>query len=244
MALVLLLAGCGGSTVDAPLQSGIANGCPAQTTEMIVAVVFGQSNSANHLERKYIASSDRVVNFFDGKCFRAEDPLRGATGDQGSVWTLMGERISRPIVLVSIGVGDTYIDRWANGDLNQLLKNTLSKVSASGYKVTHFLWHQGENDAGETSGADYASRLSRVIQTTRERFPESAFYVSVASFCKKGMGVDPAIQNAQLASVNPAARIYAGPNTDVLGLEYRYDGCHFSAGGQEIIAGQWAGFLH
>lgn len=247
LVLMALLVGCGGS--DTTGNTTDATGlCPAQDSGTMVLVVFGQSNSANYLEQRHVASSDNVVSFFDGQCKKAADPLLGATGTQGSVWTLLGNRLTgrgvKRVILVPLGVGDTYIAQWSDGELSQRLRTSLAGVRASGYTVTHFLWHQGENDAGVTSEADYGTRLAAVIATTRESFPSSAFYVSVASYCKPGLGTDPAIQNAQLGTINPAARIYAGPNTDAfIDPLDRYDGCHFSAIAQEKIVALWETIL-
>jgi hypothetical protein len=56
---------------------------------IMVALVFGQSNSANSGETPY-KSRQGVYNFYKGKLYRAQDPLLGATGDGGSVWTRLG----------------------------------------------------------------------------------------------------------------------------------------------------------
>jgi hypothetical protein len=39
--------------------------------------------------------------------------------------------------------------------------------------------------------------------------------------------------------VNERTGIFAGPDTDLLGYAYRYDGCHFSTEGLEAYADAW-----
>ena len=52
--------------------------------------------------------------------------------------------------------------------------------------------------------------------------------------------MDPRIREAQGSVIDPARRVYAGPDTDtLLALEERYDGCHFSKLGQERLAELW-----
>ncbi len=218
--------------------------CPAQTARTMVAVVFGQSNAANHLGHRYVGVDGRVLNFFAGRCYVARDPLLGATGNMGSAWTLLGNKLIESgrydsLLLVAIGTGNTSIAQWAREDLRDELAVRLRELASAGYAVTHFLWHQGEADSGKTSAANYRTDLATVIDLTRAAFPASAFWVALASACP-GRPVDPRIREAQGSVIDPARRVYAGPDTDtLLALEERYDGCHFSKLGQERLAELW-----
>lgn len=205
--------------------------CPPQTSRTLVAVVFGQSNSANHLGQRY--TSERVVNAFNGRCFIARDPLLGATGNAGSLWTLLGDKLLNAgrfdaIVLIPAGVGSSTVKQW--GDLD---------FPESRYSVTHYLWHQGEADAGRLSAKEYADALRQVIQRTKQASPNSAFYVSIASVCNGAP--DQQIRDAQMSVLGPG--IFQGPDTDKLAGEDRFDGCHFSARAQERIADAWLSIL-
>ena len=85
--------------------------CPKQTDKTMVAVVFGQSNAANSGGQRY-AGKPNVVNFFQGRCFEASDPLLGNDGIQGTVWTPMANLLSEhydAVVLVPMAVGGTRI---------------------------------------------------------------------------------------------------------------------------------------
>jgi hypothetical protein len=59
-----------------------------------VFVIAGQSNAANHGEGRFTAGNN-VFNFnlFDGQLYHAADPLLGATGNDGSPWCLLGDRL-------------------------------------------------------------------------------------------------------------------------------------------------------
>src|SRR5690606_30898496 len=120
---------------------------------------FGQSNAANSLERRY--SAPKAVNFHDGKCYPAQDPLLGTTNQYGSVWTLLASKLDVPVVIIAAGVGGSSVKRWASGDLHDDMQRTLRGTK---YRVTHFLWHQGETDATDGTTADeYAAALRSVI---------------------------------------------------------------------------------
>jgi hypothetical protein len=63
-------------------------------------------------------------------------------------------------------------------------------------------------------------------------------YASVATRC--GGGVDADLQEVQ-GGLAGLEGVYAGPNTDVIGTgaDWRFDGCHFTQGGWDRVAGLW-----
>src|SRR5262245_23394246 len=76
---------------------------------VMVALVFGQSNSANFGATRKTAK-EKVYNFHRGKLYVARDPLLGAGGDGGSVWIRLGDKIIAghlydAVVFVPLGVG-------------------------------------------------------------------------------------------------------------------------------------------
>ena len=125
--------------------------CPAQTPRTAVLLVFGQSNSANYQGQRFRAVDRRVVNFFGGRCYLAESPLLGASGEYGKSWTLLGNKLVAAglfdqVIVIPAGIGATLISRWAaGGDLNGMLVDAIKEAEPF-YKITHVLWHQGEND--------------------------------------------------------------------------------------------------
>jgi hypothetical protein len=209
--------------------------CPQQTDRTMVAFAFGQSNSANHGGERHRATNP-VVNYFQGRCYDGNDPLLGATGIGGTPWGRMADRLIEDglfdeVVLVPAGVINTSIERWrAGGDLNRLLAEELKAIQGR-YQITHFLWHQGESDQGR--GVDYGNALGEVIATTRRFFPESKFFVSVATRC--GLTPPDAIlAREQMQATALTKRVFIGPNTD--DIDARYDDCHFSGKGLDLFA--------
>ena len=59
-----------------------------------VIVIAGQSTADNSGDTPYSPSrSVHNFNLFDGMCYRAKDPLLGATGNGGSVWPRLGDML-------------------------------------------------------------------------------------------------------------------------------------------------------
>ena len=211
----------------------------------MVALVFGQSNSANSGETLYTPKGN-VYNFFNGKCYVASDPLLGTSGGGGSVWTrlgdkLIGQGLYENVILVSIGVGGTEIRRWTvSGDLHRRILDVIFRLKKKHIKITHMLWHQGESDkARKTSNGDYMRMFMDMLNGIRKHGIDAPIYVSVATRCGGG-GAGYEIQQAQKELVNTDLKIFPGPDTDKLNtLDDRHDACHFSNSGLEKHAELW-----
>jgi hypothetical protein len=215
---------------------------PVITGRTMVAFVFGQSNAANHGGERHASTSGRVYNHFEGRYYAAADPLLGASGYSGSVWTLLGDQLldaglHDQVVLMAAGVAGSSVKEWQRGGrLHALLRQRLDDAQGSGLVVTHFLWHQGEADHA-ADPAEYAAALNRVIGVARGYFPQARFFVAQASRCD-GVPSSPALLAAQ-RSVTRQAGVFLGPNTDAIGPADRYDDCHFSGPGLARHAQGW-----
>ena len=66
--------------------------------------------------------------------------------------------------------------------------------------------------------------------------------VGVSTLCRN-FNANPELTEGIRNVVSNSRDVLAGPSTDDLGWRFRYDGCHFSQEGQEIVASRWANFL-
>ncbi|MGI0488671.1 sialate O-acetylesterase [Pantanalinema rosaneae CENA516] len=215
---------------------------------LMVALAFGQSNSANFGNQRRTAQAS-VYHFHAGNCYRAADPLLGADGNGGSVWTRLGDKIVQQglfdhVLFASIGLGGSEIRRWTpGGDLHPRLTTTIQQLTTAGFGITHLLWHQGETDAALGTPTEiYQHRFTAMLESIRSTGVQAPIYVSIASRCEEILP-QPSIQAAQRALVNPAQGILPGPNTDELDGADRYDRCHFSASGLDKAADLWLAAL-
>jgi len=211
---------------------------------IMVALVFGQSNAANFGETRHAAGRNVYV-LHRGRLYAARDPLRGANGEGGSVWSRLGDKLIAEglfdtVIFVPAAVGGTEIARWTpDGDLFPLIARAIDDVQRRKLKFTHLLWHQGESDAVLfTHPREYQKRFLEMLAGIRARGVDAPVYVAVATRCGQ-YPVNPDIQWAQRDLVNPAAGILPGPDTDLLDETFRYDGCHFSSAGLEAHALMW-----
>ena len=219
---------------------------PPITPRTMVAFAFGQSNSANHGDEKFRAPSPAVANFWNGKYFAAEDPLLGASGDGGSPWTLMANKLIEArafddVILIAAGVGAASVQAWSTGGgLNGMLEKRLAEAKDAGLTVTHFLWHQGESNNSTESAAGYDAAMQPIIALTKRYFPRSKFFVAQATLCGDGSVPNVELQNMQLG-LSRLPGVFAGPNTDeMIGVADRFDGCHLNGSGLEKHAAGWA----
>jgi hypothetical protein len=215
-----------------------------QGKRAVVALVFGQSNAGNSGESR-VAAGDGVYVFHEGRLHPAEDPLPGATGAGGTVWTRLGPRVlgkglADAVVFVPMAVAGAKIDRWTpGGDLHPRLLTTLDDLAAAGLPLTHLLWHHGESDArADTPQAEYVRIFHAMLESIRSRGVHAPVLVSVATLCQAERP-DESLREAQKSLVDERTGIFAGPDTDLLGYAYRYDGCHFSKEGLEEYADAW-----
>ena len=223
--------------------------CPAQRSDTGVLLAIGQSNSANHADKKITTQyPNQVFNYYDGKCYVAASPLLGATGEEGEFITLLADKLIengayKAIVIISSGISGTPIARWqADGDLNQMLLDTLAPIKK--YKVTDVVWHQGESDfSNSTSTKVYEKSFLSLKDSLRTGGIKAPFFIAVASKCGNNplwKASNPtAIGQKNLEDKN---QIFLAVNTDELleSDDRRSDFCHFSETGQLKTATAYA----
>jgi hypothetical protein len=223
--------------------------CWSVDPDAAVILAMGQSNAANYGETRY-RPVQPVVNFnwADGKCYRADDPLLGSTGNRGSVWTRLGDAMIetkrfKQVVIVPIGVGGSSVRDWAGPDGPAAravrAKEALARV---GLHVTHVLWHQGEADQGMHKEV-YSRLFSRMTDYIRSNGINAPVFVATATVCNN-IG-DSQIREAQRELPFRLANVFAGPDTDALDSIYdrRDNLCHFSDRGLALHARLWRDVL-
>jgi hypothetical protein len=223
--------------------------CPAQTPDTGLILAIGQSNAANHAEQRYTTKfPTKVYNHWEGKCYVAESPLLGASGEEGEFITQLADKLIsngtyKAVIIVTAAIGSTPVAEWQQGGrLNTMLLSTLHGLNA-GFHVTEVVWHQGEADMQYgTSTAAYVASLTSLLASLKAAHVDAPAYVAIATKCPAGdwNPVNP-ISVAQRSVIDSGlARL--GADTDALLSESdrRPDGCHLSASGQDRVSSAYA----
>jgi hypothetical protein len=232
-----------GRLVNFSFKTEIA--CNQQDSRTGVLLFIGQSNSANH-GRNMVATQypEKVSNYFSGKCYVAQSPLLGASGQNGEYATLIADKLIQSgtydkVIIISSGIGGSLITRWAeDGDLNTMLLSVIDGFDAD-LNVTDVIWHQGESDiVFFTHTKTYVDMFLSLISTLSDKGLNAPYYMSITSLCKNPDVIYPnKVTKAQTKLIRDHNNIHLGVNTDLLVAdEYRYDGCHFNGKGQEVAA--------
>jgi hypothetical protein len=226
--------------------------CPVQAKDTGVFLILGQSNAANHAEKKYTTQyPGNVVNYFDGKCYVASSPLLGATGEGGEFITpladqLMANGTYKKIIIIAAAVGGSPISRWQrDGDLNELLIGLINEVQRK-FHITDVIWHQGETDANppyRTTTKIYLASFQSLLNSLTALEVRGPIFISIATrLCDahSDWREDNPVATAQNMLIDNK-RIFLGADTDKLvERQHRYNGCHFDSYGQSKTAEAFA----
>lgn len=220
--------------------------CDSLRKDTPVILTMGQSNAANYGESRYRPKS-AVYNFnwLNGRCYRAEDPLLGATGNSGSIWSRLGDALiaqgaSREVLFVPVAVGGTAIRDWAgaHGPAARGISAARS-LAQQGLKITHVLWQQGAADE-DTAKAVYERLFKSMVDYLRAQGLDAPIFVAVETICSNR--AQPEIQAAQRELPLLIPDVFPGPDADSLDrLSDRVqDGCHYSERGLQALVQMWS----
>lgn len=235
----------------------------------ITLATFGQSNSGNTVRPVATDMAPKNLFQYDwrtGKCYEYKEPLLGTTGTEGNVITYTASKIakdtSKPVIVIPFGVGGTSVLEWAYGWLSYQQDFALSSIKNSGLSPKIFLWHQGESDARvDGSNPDdlkkvhnlkksesrqlglsrksYADALQKVVDKTKQYFPDSHFGVALVSRCSNRNQWEP-IREGQREIANKNKNTFVSADSDKIYTEKtRYDKCHFSKEGAQELGNQY-----
>jgi hypothetical protein len=164
--------------------------------------VWGQSLAANAGYGRYAArDADKTFVYSNGTYYPCIDPIVGAEGVGGSVWSRLADSIlGRPInnstishvVIGCCARGSTSITDWApGGGQAETLRRCLSDYIANVGQPTHFAYSQGEQDVGTLSTEQWVDRWRAMLASVRKLGCASTIWTSIETICNVRTAADP-----------------------------------------------------
>jgi hypothetical protein len=215
---------------------------PPDVANSFVVLVMGQSNVANHATPRGRGGAG-TYSFTPDGFFACEDPLPGASGSGGSVWTRWAalRRQTDPVVSVVVACvaqGSSFASDWKPGGCHYpRVTAVVRSLQSRGFPIAAVIWHQGESEAwmNDIDASIYANELKSVMAGVRDLGVVAPIFVCQTSRDANGT-VNLAIRKAQAGLRNSVVGVHAGPDTDLLGDEFRADGVHWNARGLDRFA--------
>jgi hypothetical protein len=208
----------------------------------LLLLVLGQSNAANHGETRSTAASGAA--WLDGHCYRIADPFPGGTGAGGSIWSRLASAASTApprggLIVAVFAIDASRMGQWIEpGPVSTNLASIADSLRAHQLTVSAVLWQQGEADArNATSREDYSAGLTILIHRLREAGISAPVLLARSTRCRNTP--NDAIRSAMAGIADHEPNVYLGPDTDTLGDDYRFDGCHFNDAGLQRAASMW-----
>jgi hypothetical protein len=237
-----------GDVAPLPARERVDYSPTEQDRRTAIFLTFGQSQAANAHERRHVTTRG-VLNFnpFDMQCYRAADPLLGASNHGGSIWTLMGDRLIAEqmfdrVIIIPAAVGGSWLYQWMpGGSLHRRLMLILLRLRRARIAPTAFLWQQGESE-GNTEGFPgemYLRGFGQLVASLRDLGFRAPIYVAKSTMTSGPPPNGEAIRTAQANAAASIAGVRTGPDTDVIAVSDRFDQCHFGAAAQLRAAELW-----
>jgi hypothetical protein len=215
----------------------------------IVLVTGGQSNAGNALADPLVPPADSgAYMMLAGRCYPLRDPVLGATGDRGSLWTGLGPALARasgrPVIFINGAVGGSQLGDWAD-ERSGYVRHLADEVAAArkaGVVADTVIWIQGETDAAvQLDPALYVEQMQAVMaafDATGALPPQTPWLVFRSTRCKARANNGPAIDAAITAWAAREPRVILGPNASALGYDARWDDCHFNGRGRDALVAE------
>ena len=190
-----------------------------------IFLVLGNGTAANSGEIRY--ACDREVYSFDFmrvRCSQASDPLPGASGNGGSIWSRLGDQLIgrgllERVLFVPLAFAGSKVADWIPGGSRHrrtaLALSRLRKELASPMlPFCAVLWHPGE--ASALSPSAYRLHCHDIISDMRANGVFAPVFIARANENRTGTR-----QEKQIIQGDAAVGIFAGPNIDAIGSSTR-----------------------
>jgi hypothetical protein len=208
---------------------------PGETT--FVIIVAGQSLTCNYVNAFYTpthGSKIDILDIYNGGIYAAAEPFLGCDGPNGNAYFAVADEfisygLCDRMILVPIGIRGATVEQYSTGALNDRLIVAPRRCAALGLSVSAFFWAQGETDNYHgISQSAYAAGLAQVIATPRAAGFDAPWLLSKSTVW---WGEPSAAIRAAIDETVNGTDIFAGADSDAIGMDGRYDTTHLNAAG-------------
>ena len=210
----------------------------------LVFITFGQSNSANSGKmEKSLKNWNDVYMSYKGNIYIYADPSIGAEGFGASVWGLLGKELLfeskgkiKNVFFTNTGVGGISIEGLISDEndfLNYFLNEFRYTMDRFG-KIDGVLFHHGEANNRKIDQY-YDSFIT--LQDSINSIKKVPIFLSQSSYCNSIVNIN--LLEIQNSLIKDRELVFRGPNTDILGSNYRHDNCHFNSKGLIKLSKLW-----
>ena len=215
-----------------------------------VVLAMGQSSAGNHGLSDPLHPASIPMVSLEG-CLWAREPLPGATGRGGSVWSrlpaeLASRKVLPPVLMSVLAVESSSIAEWTRPEspLRARLLQHLDRMKRLGRLPTLILWDQGAADVRDrTSSQDYRAGLLALADTVQSQAGPVRILLAPTTRCRSE--ASPALHKTVAQLVATDRRFGKGPLLDqALSADMRYDDCHLNVAGLGRAATLWADSVH
>ena len=242
--------------------------CPKDGITLATFGQSNSSNFVRPLSTNSMPDNLIQYDWRSGKCYEYKEPLLGTHGKEGNVITYTAIKIakntSKPVIVASFGVGGSSVLEWAYTHLSYQQDIALSSMKKSGLSPKVFLWHQGESDVrGKGSNPDdlknvlsfsypfpedyklglskesYADAMQKIVNKTKQYFPDSHFGIALVSGCSVRNSWEPIREAQREIAENNEGAFVSADSDNIYGKSMRYDQCHFSSQGAQELGNQY-----
>jgi len=198
---------------------GCGGGSSEPTTKILA---IGQSNMEGYGNGLAYTSTRTFLEVEEG--FVAYE----STNEFSSFLPILGDGLGGRVEITNEAVGATSIEFWSEFEF--------------GGEYDYVLFQQGESDTVESTSYDeYRDGLQEMLDNIRDAGIDAPIFVANVSYHLGEISED--VRQAQRDVVLMNDDVYLGPNTDVLGEEYRHDNVHFNKAGLMLLAETWLNVL-
>ena len=141
--------------------------------------------------------------------------------------------------------GGSRVQDWAKGDLSEKFSYILKSLKRNNIEIDYVFWHQGESEKRNSNQSyyqKYVRNMNIIFQKFSQASNKTKIGMALVSVCNSER--NNFLINSQKSIIRNNENVFLTLNTDNLGINYRYDGCHFNSLGASKIGKKYSELIN